>query len=137
MKKGEGIFAKFSLNHSENFANRITGFPERIKDLRFETDSAIQRLQSIKVVDPAPYIKRLIKGEGKRSEAIREEIETLFRFGRGNVGETAYDVFNGFTEYLNLSATYKETEYKTSNVYRLNRLVNTDIVDVARELAKV
>ena len=137
VKKGEGIFAKFSLNHSENFASRISGFPQRIKDLRFETDSAIQRLQSIKVVDPAPYIKRLIKGEGKRSDTIREEIETLFRSGRGNVGETAYDIFNGFTEYLNHSATYKETENKTSAENRISRLVNTDIVDVARELARV
>jgi hypothetical protein len=137
VKRGEGIFAKFSLNHKENFAARIANFPSRLKELRFETEKAIETLQSIRVKNPDLFIKSLVKGDGKRSEKIRAEIADLFANGRGNRGETAWDVFNGYTEYLNHRATYKNTENKTAEENRLARLVTTDVVDVARTFAKI
>jgi hypothetical protein len=80
-------------------------------------------------------LKKIIKGSGKRSETVRNEIENLFRNGRGNKGKTAWDLFNGYTEYLNHSATYKQTEGKDREENRMNRLVNTDVIDFAKLVA--
>jgi hypothetical protein len=135
VQKGEGIFAKFSLNHESNFANRVSNFPSKLKSIHFAMTESIESLQNIQVANPEAILKKIIKGSGKRSETVRNEIENLFRNGRGNKGKTAWDLFNGYTEYLNHSATYKQTEGKDREENRMNRLVNTDVIDFAKLVA--
>jgi hypothetical protein len=137
LKTGESIFAKYSINHESNFANRVSGFAPKIKELHFKVEESIEYLQSVRVSSVDRYLKKLVKGEGTRSENIRGEIETLFRNGRGNKGETLYDLFNGYTEYLNHSATYKTTESKSEDENKLSRLVNFDLFDFQKTLAAV
>lgn len=139
VKRGEGIFAKFSLNHEENFGSRIAGFPARVKELRFIAEENLTRLQGIALnsglMDRA--LKVLVAGDSTRSENIRGVIEDLTVKGRGNDGNTAYDLWNGYTEYMNHRATYRNTENKSAEENRMAKLVGLDVVDFTKKIAKI
>lgn len=47
------------------------------------------------------FLKAVVgEQESKRQQNIAKEIENLFQYGKGNSGETAFDLYNGVTEYV-------------------------------------
>ena len=84
-------------------------------------------LKSIRLTAPQvdERLSRIVKGEGKRSENIRENIRDLFISGRGNRGENAWDLFNAVTEYENHHRVYRNTDV-SSDENRAKGVLNID-----------
>ena len=84
-------------------------------------------LKSIRLTAPQvdERLARIVKGEGKRSENIRENIRDLFISGRGNRGENAWDLFNAVTEYENHHRVYRNTDV-SSRENRVKGILNID-----------
>lgn len=80
-------------------------------------------------------LNRIIKGEGKRSENIREEIRELFVSGKGNRGESSWDLFNAVTEYENHYKTYRNTNGVSSEENRAKGVLSIDTDKLAELVA--
>ena len=70
-------------------------------------------------------LNRIVTGESKRSENIRETIRDLFISGRGNRGENAWDLFNAVTEYENHHRVYRNTDVSSAE-NRAKGVLNID-----------
>jgi hypothetical protein len=94
-------------------------------------------LQSIKLnasqVDER--LNRFIKGESKRSDNMREQVRELFVSGKGNRGETAWDLFNAVTEFENHHKVYRETSGVSSAENRLKGVLAIDTDSLAELVA--
>ncbi len=64
-------------------------------------------------------LEKVVTGEGKRSENIRDEIMELFRNGRGNTGSNRYDLFNAVTDYVDHSRGTRVTEGSNAGELRM------------------
>ena len=130
----KGLFAKFSKNHEANWKDRSIRFAQQFLESSQRVEKMIETLQNQKVSaqKARAVIKKWVPGESKRAENTREQISELFHSGRGNAGQTGWDLLNGMTEYANHHRSYKET----ANVGREeNRFLGIEKLDI-EELAK-
>lgn len=80
-------------------------------------------------------LNRIIKGESKRAENIRDEIRDLFLSGKGNRGQTAWDLFNAVTEYENHHKVYRNTNGVSSSENRAKGVLAIDTDKLASLVA--
>ena len=80
-------------------------------------------------------LERIVKGDSKRSENIREEIRELFVSGKGNRGENSWDLFNAVTEYENHFKSYRNTNGVSSDENRAKGVLSIDTDKLAELVA--
>jgi hypothetical protein len=90
------------------------------------------RLTSEGVTD---RLNRIVKGESKRAENIREEIRELFVSGKGNRGQSSWDLFNAVTEYENHHKVYRNTNGVSSAENRAKGVLALDTDKLASLVA--
>lgn len=105
------VITRFSSNWKAISQDRIRvmvlGF-ERMQSHYIQlADQLAQTKLSRRQVDAR--LEKLYGKDSKQSERIREQVSTLFVSGKGNRGESAWDLFNAVTEYENHHKTYKNT----------------------------
>ena len=103
---------RFNVKHTANAEAKIENMEKHIEQALTKRDTyyaQLQRLQSIEMSEQeqkAVIASTYIKKEDASTRALNRarEIIRLAKQGRGNRGETAYDVLNGSTEYWTHSA---------------------------------
>ena len=80
-------------------------------------------------------LNQLIKGESKRSDNMREQVRELFVSGKGNRGQTSWDLFNAITEFENHHKVYRETSGVSSAENRLKGVLAIDTDSLAELVA--
>lgn len=119
--------AKWNVYHSANAQTKMANMPELITEVikgRAEFKAQMEELESISVT--AEKARKIVAGYmsmtpgmdanspieplATRSKNAVEEIIELFGNGKGNKGQTLYDLFNGGTDYwTNGSGTGKKS----------------------------
>ena len=54
----------------------------------------------LKINNDNKSYRKSVFGYVNFTESLAKEIENLFQYGKGNSGETAFDLYNGVTEYV-------------------------------------
>ena len=87
--------------------DRLTG----IKNIFAEFEGQMTALASKQVDNETArrFIETQFKGDSTRIENIRQDVFNRFENGMGNRGKTAYDLFNGITEYMNHGMSFRNT----------------------------
>ena len=114
---------QFALEGFEGMKHHYVTMAESLKSIRLTTPEVDERLN------------RIVKGESKRSENIREEIRELFISGKGNRGENSWDLFNAVTEYENHYKTYRNTNGVSSDENRAKGVLSIDSDKLAELVA--
>ena len=114
---------QFTLEGFEGMKHHYVTMAESLKSIRLTAPQVDERLE------------RIVKGESKRSENIREEIRELFVSGKGNRGENSWDLFNAVTEYENHYKTYRNTNGVSSDENRAKGVLSIDSDKLAELVA--
>lgn len=104
-------FAKRSKGFEANWANRAQVF---YGEVMAEVEKTAARfnalaLKPMSMEEAEAILAKVITGDSTRASNQREDILARFVRGIGNNGETAFDLYNGLTEYLTHGRSYKET----------------------------
>lgn len=120
----KSVFERNSAKHSKNFEMKNE---ELFKLVTSKAQKGIEKLSEsfqrlYKKTIAAPQVEKVmaeifpLNEEGKRSTRAQNTVDDVlgrFANGIGNHGETAWDLFNAFTEYETHGKTYKQTENQT------------------------
>jgi phage/plasmid-like protein (TIGR03299 family) len=66
----------------------------------------LNKLTTVRCLSPRPLAEKWFNVESTKGQNAIAQVEYLYRYGKGNVGRTMYDLYNGLTEYVD---HYKET----------------------------
>jgi len=129
------FFGRSSAKHSKNFDIKndelfktVTAKMEKnIADL----SKRFQKLYGLKItpsqVDTVMAKLFPFNGENERSTRSQNTVDDIlarFTRGIGNKGQTAWDLFNGITEFETHGKTYKQTENQTPDSNRFKAFVD-------------
>jgi hypothetical protein len=132
-RRETGSKTRFSLNWHTVSAERINAYIAHFEGMQAHYVELASNLNSIKLSSKQvkARIEKLVPGEGKRASGIREQIAELYVSGKGNRGETAWDLFNAVTEYENHHKRYKETSVAALE-NRRKGILSIDMDDLAK-----
>ena len=134
--KGTAV-TRFTSNWQGISADRIQlalGEFEGMKTHYVELANALKSIR-LNATEVDERLNRIVKGDSKRSENIREEIRELFVSGKGNRGESSWDLFNAVTEYENHYKTYRNTNGVSSAENRAKGVLAIDTDKLAEMVA--
>jgi len=128
---------RFTANWQGLSTERIQFALEGFEGMKHHYVTMAESLKSIRLTAPEvdERLNRIVKGESKRSENIREEIRELFISGKGNRGENSWDLFNAVTEYENHYKTYRNTNGVSSDENRAKGVLSIDSDKLAELVA--
>lgn len=102
----KGVTEKVSIRHTKNSESRIKE-ALRIFGLSLEYFKVFEEKAKVlaqKAIDKNMVEKFLNKVVGEpnstRRKNIRSEVERLFQYGKGNNGVSGWDLYNGYSEYI-------------------------------------
>jgi len=136
--KSQGIaVTRFTANWQGLSTERIQFALKGFEGMKQHYVTMAESLKSIRLTAPEvdERLNRIVKGESKRSENIREEIRELFVSGKGNRGENSWDLFNAVTEYENHYKTYRNTNGVSSDENRAKGVLSIDSDKLAELVA--
>ena len=114
---------QFALDGFSGMKQHYIQLADDLKAIRLSAPEVDERLE------------RIVKGDSKRSENIREEIRELFVSGKGNRGENSWDLFNAVTEYENHFKSYRNTNGVSSDENRAKGVLSIDTDKLAELVA--
>lgn len=103
--------AKRTKNHESHWHERVSPMVQGIADIRQRIAAKFNALDEIALrADLADKVLRdAIPGDSRQAENARERVLHLAHTGRGNTGETLWDLFNGVTEWTTHERSFRET----------------------------
>lgn len=92
-----------SLKHTKNMRSRIEEalrvFASSQEYFKIFEEKANYLAQKIIDKDMVEMTLKELFGESKKMDKVKDVVNHLFKSGKGNNGETAWDLYNGITEY--------------------------------------
>jgi len=138
----------FSVVHTKNNEFKIKNMEEAIETLFIKREEFYQTLEYLMTqpiaADQAKKILTGFVGEGKDELSTRTQNQVdammgLFQRGRGNLGQTRFDLFNGVTDYYTHEATDNRVKALNSNEFGASGTRKLDFYELLlddTELAK-
>ena len=143
--KNERVLTRFTSNWQDISKTRIDGFLNSFTTLQTQYIDIANRMHSLKI--NAQIAERAIKvlrpaklnkqGEiPSRTENVRNELNRLFVSGRGNSGETVFDLYNAVTEYENHFATRQSSGRVGEDENRRKAVLSLEFGQLSQQVMK-